>query len=152
MPPKSKSKSKSKSNGRRSKVAPKPKQIWRVKQPTRNWLELPSDLMLNILQRLGVFDRLENAQKVCTAWRQICKDPAMWRLVYIDRYSSGKDRLRCKDMCKHAVNRSRGQLLDLTIIGFCDNNLLQYVADRYVCMYDFRFHLLVVLGKISLKF
>ncbi|KAM0035804.1 putative F-box domain, leucine-rich repeat domain superfamily, F-box-like domain superfamily [Helianthus debilis subsp. tardiflorus] len=128
MPPKSKSKSKS--NGRKSKAVPKPKQIWRVKQPTRNWLELPSDLMLNILQRLGVFDRLENAQKVCTAWRQIFKDPAMWRLVYIDRYSSGKDRLRCKDMCKHAVNRSRGQLLDLTVIGFCDNNLLQYVADR----------------------
>ncbi|KAM0035806.1 putative F-box domain, leucine-rich repeat domain superfamily, F-box-like domain superfamily [Helianthus debilis subsp. tardiflorus] len=125
MPPKSKSKSKS--NGRKSKAVPKPKQIWRVKQPTRNWLELPSDLMLNILQRLGVFDRLENAQKVCTAWRQICKDPAMWRLVYIDRYSSGKDRLRCKDM---SIGKNLPQLTHLELIGNSITNVgLQAILD-----------------------
>ncbi|XP_076915322.1 putative F-box/LRR-repeat protein 22 [Bidens hawaiensis] len=42
----------------------------KCEQPTRNWSELPSDLTINILQRLGVVDRLENAQKVCTAWRK----------------------------------------------------------------------------------
>ncbi|XP_076949267.1 F-box protein SKIP19-like [Bidens hawaiensis] len=120
MPPKSKS------NRRRSKFVPKPKQEWRVKQPTRNWLELPSDLTRNILQRVGVVDRLENAQKVCTAWREICKDPAMWRVVYMDAYAGV-----CADMFKHVVDRSQGQLLDLTIVGFCDDiDLLQYVVDR----------------------
>ncbi|XP_076897378.1 putative F-box/LRR-repeat protein 23 [Bidens hawaiensis] len=34
-------------------------------QPTRNWLELPSDLMFNIPQRVGAIDRLENAQSQC---------------------------------------------------------------------------------------
>ncbi|KAI3762680.1 hypothetical protein L1987_53120 [Smallanthus sonchifolius] len=86
--------------------------------------------MVNILQRVGAIDRLQNAQKVCTAWREICKDPAMWRVVYMDRYSGGDGRLFCRDMCKHAVNRSQGQLVDLTIIGFCDNDLLQYVVDK----------------------
>ncbi|KAM0035807.1 putative F-box domain, leucine-rich repeat domain superfamily, F-box-like domain superfamily [Helianthus debilis subsp. tardiflorus] len=89
---------------------------------TRNWLELPSDLTLNILQRIGVVDILENAQKVCTAWRQICKDPAMWKIIYIEDQS--------KEILKHAVDRSQGQLLDLTVIRFCDDELLQYVADR----------------------
>ncbi|XP_076938898.1 putative F-box/LRR-repeat protein 23 [Bidens hawaiensis] len=56
-----------------------PKQSWQVKQPERNWLELPSGIMVNILQRVGVDDILHNAQKVCTAWHEIYKDPAMRR-------------------------------------------------------------------------
>ncbi|XP_076897365.1 putative F-box/LRR-repeat protein 9 [Bidens hawaiensis] len=114
-----------KSNRRRNRE-------WRVKKPTRNWLNLPSDLMLNILQRVGVIDRLENAQLVCTAWREIYKDPALWRVVYMDRIAGhyGYGSKKIQDICKHAVNRSQGQLVDLTTVGFCDYNLLRYVADR----------------------
>lgn len=118
--------------GNKFKFVPKPKQKqqWQVKQPKRNWLELPSDLMANILQRIGVFDILENAQKVCTLWRQICKDPAMWRLISMDNFSDPSGRPICQEMCKNAVDRSQGQLTDISIIDFCDEDLLQYVAQR----------------------
>ncbi|XP_076931341.1 putative F-box protein At4g05475, partial [Bidens hawaiensis] len=125
MPPKPKS-----TRGK-SKTVTKPKQGWRVKNPAWNWLELPLDLMENILQRNGVQDILENAQKVCTAWREICKGPSLWKVVYI--YNLFRDPFvttQLNKMCKHAVDRSQGQLLDLTLINVCDDDLLQYVADR----------------------
>ncbi|KAK9049813.1 hypothetical protein SSX86_031218 [Deinandra increscens subsp. villosa] len=124
----------SKSNRRRSKrskFVPKPKKERQVKQPTRNWLELPSDLMVNILQRVGVIDVLENAQKVCTAWREICKDPAMWRVIHMQKCpESSESPTAYQKMCKLAVDRSQGQVVDLTIIDFCDEELLEYVVDR----------------------
>ncbi|MFS7913300.1 putative F-box domain, leucine-rich repeat domain superfamily, F-box-like domain superfamily [Helianthus anomalus] len=104
------------SNPRKRKIVlvPNPKQQPQP-QTTRNLLELPSDLMVNILQRIGVVDILENAQKVCTAWREICKDPAMWTVVSMVCFS-GQSRPTCQEMCKHVVDRSQGQL---------------YVAERY---------------------
>ncbi|XP_076913171.1 putative F-box/LRR-repeat protein 23 [Bidens hawaiensis] len=82
-----------------------------IKRPTRNWLDLPSDLMLNILQRVSVADRLQNAEK---------------------------------GLCEKAVDRSKGQLLDLTLIKFHSFKFLRRVADRFgllkrlelVCYYD----------------
>ena len=32
---------------------------------------------------------------------------------------------------KHAVDKSQGQLIDLTMVNFDDDRLLTYVADRY---------------------
>lgn len=133
MPSTSTSKSKSKSkrkNAKKSKFVPKPKQVWRVKQPTRNWLELPSDIMANILYRIGVIDILENAQKVCTTWRKICKEPSMWRVIKMNNCSDPSERPICQEMCKNAVDRSQGQLVDLSITDFCTDELLQYISDR----------------------
>ncbi|XP_076899740.1 putative F-box/LRR-repeat protein 23 [Bidens hawaiensis] len=138
---------KSKSNRRKHKAVQKSKQEWRLKQPTRNWLELPSDITRNILQRVEVIDRIDNAQLVCTAWREIIKDPAMWRVVYMDRYTGGCGRMYCRDMCKVAVHRSQGQLVDLTTVGFCDNHLLQFVADGHVMSFGFWNELAVSIGK-----
>ncbi|XP_076907175.1 putative F-box/LRR-repeat protein 23 [Bidens hawaiensis] len=118
--------SKSKSNPRKNK---NPKQPREENKPTRNWLELPSELMANILQRVGAVDRLLNAQKVCTEWREICKDPAMWRVVYMDTFSVGS-RVMCLKTCKHAVDRTQGQMVDLTIHGFCSRGFLNYAVDR----------------------
>nr|KAJ0227464.1 hypothetical protein LSAT_V11C100004190 [Lactuca sativa] len=73
------------------------KKQWEVKQQTRNWLDLPQDVMANILYRVGVYDILENAQK---------------------------------EMCKHAVDRSQGQLVDITICDFVNEELLGYIANR----------------------
>jgi hypothetical protein len=153
----------SKSNRRRkakkSKFVPKPKQRWQVKQPTRNWLELPSDIMANILYRVGVYDILENAQKVCTAWRKICKDPAMWRVISMDNHGDPCTRPPLREMCKNAVDRSQGQLLDLTVIDFVDYELLEYVAERYEsllylpffcnCPYNDMHRLCLVAQKLS---
>ncbi|GJT62118.1 retrovirus-related pol polyprotein from transposon TNT 1-94 [Tanacetum coccineum] len=66
----------------------------RSEKQKRDWLKLPSDVTRNILYRVGVIDILENAQK----------DP--------------NARPPLQDMCKHAVDRSQGQLVDLTIVDF----------------------------------
>ncbi|XP_076890217.1 putative F-box protein At4g05475 [Bidens hawaiensis] len=81
--------------------------------------------MRNILQRVGLFHRIHTAQKVCTAWREYCNDPSMYRVICMKIYT-----LMPVDMCKLVVDRSQGQLVDLTIIGFCDENILQHVFDR----------------------
>ncbi|XP_076950021.1 putative F-box/LRR-repeat protein 9 [Bidens hawaiensis] len=96
---------------------------------TRDWLTLPSDITLNILQRVGVADILQNVQKVCTAWNEICKDPAMWRIVLMDTFSGKYYWLEYCDMFQQAVDRSQGQMVDLTV-GPCSNSLLRYIADR----------------------
>ncbi|XP_076897374.1 putative F-box/LRR-repeat protein 9 [Bidens hawaiensis] len=102
----------------------------KCEQPTRNWSELPSDLTINILQRLGAVDPLENAQKVCTALRKVCKDPAMWRVVRMEAcLDDPVRRAAYKEMCKQAVDRSQGQLLDLTV-RYGDYELLLFIADR----------------------
>ncbi|KAI3751363.1 hypothetical protein L2E82_22447 [Cichorium intybus] len=116
----------------------KPKQPWQVKERVRNWLELPSDVTANILYRIGVIDILENAQKVCTTWRKICKDPSMWRVIhmkkpyavhqsqgpldYINVVTFTND--RSLEICKHAVDQSQGHLVDICIVDFANDELL----------------------------
>ncbi|KAJ9560447.1 hypothetical protein OSB04_005607 [Centaurea solstitialis] len=110
----------------------KPKEQQQEMQLKTNWLELPSDLMANILFRVGVFDILENVEKVCTGWRKICKDPSMWRVICID-YPDLRLIEKNLAMCKHAVDRSQGQLIDITIGHFGiygDDELLLYIANR----------------------
>ncbi|CAI9100731.1 OLC1v1037893C1 [Oldenlandia corymbosa var. corymbosa] len=94
--------------------------------PPPPWTELPADITANILRRLSVAEILENAQKVCTTWRSVSKDPAMWRKIDM---SQGKDRA-ARIMCKQAVDRSQGQLIDLKIGFFCDDDLLAYISQR----------------------
>jgi hypothetical protein len=102
------------------------------KAKKRNWLDLPSDLTSNILKRIGVVDILENAQKVCTTWLKISKDPAMWRVIHL-RYSPGSHtRPQLRQMCKRAVDRSQGQLVDITLVDFANDDVLKYISDRYV--------------------
>lgn len=84
----------SKSNQRKAKnLNLATKQSW-------NWLELPSDITANIPQRIGVVEILENAQKVCTGWREICKDickdPAIWKVVYMGSFLYTSARRTCE--------------------------------------------------------
>ncbi|KAK2998518.1 hypothetical protein RJ639_022674 [Escallonia herrerae] len=96
-----------------------------------NWLELPPEVTASILRRLGAVELLETAQKVCTTWRSICKDPAMWRTV--DIRSSRETNLWLHDVEKitmRAVDLSCGQLEGITIANFASDHLLLYIADR----------------------
>ncbi|KAK3039743.1 hypothetical protein RJ639_027400 [Escallonia herrerae] len=96
-----------------------------------NWLELPRELTASILRRLGAIELLESAQKVCTTWRNICKDPAMWRTV--DMRNSGRTHALPYDLEKmtmHAVDLSCGQLEAVNIENFGSDQLLLYIADR----------------------
>lgn len=93
------------------------------------WAELPVELTENILQRLGVVDILESAQKVCAPWRKVCKHPSLWRVINMIHTRNKYDD-DCEVMFRHAVNRSQGQLTDLTIAAIVDRKLLGYIADR----------------------
>ncbi|GJU23834.1 putative F-box/LRR-repeat protein 23 [Tanacetum coccineum] len=103
-----------------------------LKHEKRNWLELPSDVTANILLRIGMIDIIENAQKVCTLWRKICKDPSMWRVINM------RDLLKSSifnfsvdvKLFKHVIDRSQGQLVDITFVYNNNDALLRYVADR----------------------
>ncbi|KAL0877817.1 hypothetical protein Bca101_027526 [Brassica carinata] len=92
-----------------------------------NWAELPSDLTSSILGRLDAIDILENAQKVCTSWRLVCKDPEMWRKI--NMINSGDLGLNLEIMCRHAVDRSQGGLVEIDIWHFGTDELLNYIAD-----------------------
>nr|XP_043630338.1 putative F-box/LRR-repeat protein 23 [Erigeron canadensis] len=38
--------------------------------------------------------------------------------------------IACRNICRHVVFRSQGQMVDLSIGGFSDGKLLEYIADR----------------------
>ncbi|KAL8466313.1 hypothetical protein ACS0TY_035428 [Phlomoides rotata] len=93
------------------------------------WIELPGDVTANILRRLGAVEILQSAQKVCTTWWRVCQDPAMWRVIHITHI--GDDRYgQIPAMCRRVLDLSQGQLLDLTIKGFWNVQLPNYVLDR----------------------
>ncbi|KAL8468594.1 hypothetical protein ACS0TY_031693 [Phlomoides rotata] len=98
------------------------------------WIDLLGDVTANILRRLDVIEILESAQKVCTTWQRVCLDPTMWRVIHILRKLYPCFQITClhnrRDMCLCAVGRSQGQLLDLSIENFGDDELLNYIVDR----------------------
>ncbi|CAI9302789.1 unnamed protein product [Lactuca saligna] len=95
------------------------------KQHERNWLELPSDVMANILYRVGVVDILENAKKVCTTWHKICKDPSMWRVIHMKKVLGLSEQLQ--EMRKHGVGQSEGQFFDIKVGSFAYEQLIQKI-------------------------
>ncbi|VYS61745.1 unnamed protein product [Arabidopsis thaliana] len=97
----------------------------------RNWAELPSKLTSSILLRLGAIEILQNAQKVCKPWHRVCKDPSMWRKIDIDnRNDRAAFKYDLESMCRHAVDRSHGGLIEIEIWYYGTNDLIMYIADR----------------------
>ncbi|KAL6128753.1 hypothetical protein ACLB2K_072108 [Fragaria x ananassa] len=48
----------------------------------RDWTEIPYDITASILSRLdGDTESLAAAEMVCKTWREICKDPKLWRTI-----------------------------------------------------------------------
>ncbi|XP_057763925.1 F-box protein SKIP19-like [Salvia miltiorrhiza] len=98
--------------------------------PPPPWIELPGDVTANIMQRLGAEGMLMSAQQVCRTWWKVCKDPAMWRVIDLRNPYYVEETEKYTAMCRRAVDRSQGQLVDLTIDSFGDGELINYVADR----------------------
>ncbi|KAL1219996.1 F-box protein SKIP19 [Cardamine amara subsp. amara] len=97
----------------------------------RKRAELPSELISSIMLRLGAIEILENAQKVCKSWRRVSKDPLIWRKIDM-HHDLGDWRISNYDleiMCRHAVDRSQGGLVEIDIWHFGTDNLLKYIAD-----------------------
>ncbi|PPD75215.1 hypothetical protein GOBAR_DD27860 [Gossypium barbadense] len=97
---------------------------------TRNWLELPLDVTASILSRIGAIEILNSAQNVCSLWRNICKDPLMWRSIDMhnlgDLWDMDYDLAK---MCVHAVDRSCGHLLDINVEYFGTDALLLHISE-----------------------
>ncbi|KAK9697015.1 hypothetical protein RND81_08G009500 [Saponaria officinalis] len=95
-----------------------------------NWLELPRDVTLMILMKLGTLEILESAQFVCKLWYNLCKDPSIWRIVRIRNNHEYELVDKHKKMMFNAVDRSAGGLIDVDIEGFGSNDLPSYIASR----------------------
>lgn len=109
----------------------------------RNWLELPPEITASIISRLGAIEILTTAEKVCKAWRAICKDPLMWRTIDMRNDGDLHDMTYdLEKMCCHAVDRSCGKLVEITIEFFGSDELLKYITDRYSIFFIFYFILL----------
>ncbi|XP_062162614.1 putative F-box/LRR-repeat protein 23 isoform X2 [Alnus glutinosa] len=97
----------------------------------RNWLALPRDVTASILMRLEAFEILTSAQKVCSPWHNLCKDPSMWRAVHMrNPVTLWEFPYVLEKMCRHAVDRSCGQLVDIYVENFGTDELLRHIADR----------------------
>ncbi|CDY15618.1 BnaA08g29020D [Brassica napus] len=95
-----------------------------------NWLELPPELTSSILNRLGVMEILESAQKVCRSWRRICKEPLTWSKIDMRNVGHmGGSSHELEKICRHAVERSQGGLVEIEIWHFATHDLLNYIAD-----------------------
>ncbi|XP_071698648.1 putative F-box/LRR-repeat protein 23 [Rutidosis leptorrhynchoides] len=96
---------------------------------TPNWLEMPHELMLTIFHKLGAVEILENAQLVCTNWRRVSKDPALWKVIDMNKSidSLYMDEVYV-DLTKQAVNRSSGELIAIIMKWFCTDDLLHYIS------------------------
>ncbi|CAI9262590.1 unnamed protein product [Lactuca saligna] len=92
-----------------------------------NWLVMPHDVMVDIIQRLPTLEIFNSARKVCRTWQRICKDPAMWKVIHMNTRYDGYD---LEILTKHAVNLSCGELIDISIEYFGSNDLLNYIALR----------------------
>ncbi|KAG2260656.1 hypothetical protein Bca4012_008659 [Brassica carinata] len=93
-----------------------------------NWAELPPELTSSILHRLGAIEVVETAQKVCRSWRRVCKDPSMWRRIDMRNLGDLGDTYYEK-LCRHAVDLSRGELVEINLCHFATDSLLSYIAD-----------------------
>ncbi|GAA0171992.1 hypothetical protein LIER_25906 [Lithospermum erythrorhizon] len=103
-----------------------------VPPPPPPWVELPEDIMANILRKIGSNGLLRSAQEVCSTWRMICRDPAMWRVI--DMWKLGDDYEFSihgyNVLCRHAVDLSQGQVTECNIEGFLTDDLLEYIVER----------------------
>ncbi|KAL0363610.1 UNVERIFIED_CONTAM: F-box protein SKIP19 [Sesamum calycinum] len=98
---------------------------------TPPWLELPREMTTTILQKLGAIEILTTAEKVCTTWRSLCQEAAMWQSI--DMRNEGnlwEMPYDLEKMCRHAVDRSQGQLIDINIEYFGSDELLLYISQR----------------------
>ncbi|MED6183343.1 hypothetical protein PIB30_037070 [Stylosanthes scabra] len=96
----------------------------------RNWLDLPRDVVSAIFVKVGTIEVLRNARRVCSLWRNVSKDPLIWRTIDMHQLGDLTDSDDILDaMCRRAIDHSSGQLTDITIEEFATDSLLKYIAD-----------------------
>ncbi|KAL6600428.1 hypothetical protein ACP70R_045228 [Stipagrostis hirtigluma subsp. patula] len=105
-----------------------------LRLPSRDWAELPSELVSSVLHRLDPVQIMLAADKVCRSWRRAARDePELWRRVDMrgHRALSFRGLVDLDKMAADAVLRSRGQCEAFCGEGFdVDDDLLRFLADQ----------------------
>ncbi|KAF9601249.1 hypothetical protein IFM89_018359 [Coptis chinensis] len=99
---------------------------------TTNWLDLPEDVIITIFMKLGPFEVFCSAQGVCSSWRNLAKEPRIFRSIVISRSQWLRFGNYYPNLAKHAVDRSCGQVAEISFDGWdwdC-GWFLQYIADQ----------------------
>ncbi|KAL5076888.1 hypothetical protein RYX36_015872 [Vicia faba] len=94
-----------------------------------NWLELPRDITVNILQRLATIEIVTSVRFVCPMWWYMFKDPLMWRNINMTEFSFITYFDPTK-ICHYAIKQSCGHLEDVIIQYFGTDDLLEFIADN----------------------
>ncbi|XP_071729277.1 putative F-box/LRR-repeat protein 9 [Rutidosis leptorrhynchoides] len=97
---------------------------------TTSWFDLTWELKIYILSKICSPQILESVQKVCTDWYKVCKDPSLWKVIDMHSSTRYHNLSTLTKMCKHVVDRSQGQLVDIVIPEVETSEVLPYVADR----------------------
>ncbi|KAL8461030.1 hypothetical protein ACS0TY_032492 [Phlomoides rotata] len=136
-------------NGKRKRVNVIPTAVASSSAPPPKWIDLPADITANILHRLGAIEILERVQLVCTTWRRVCQDPAMWRVIHVRDAEFDYDDY---ELCRVAVDRSQGQLIEISLDEIGDDELLNYIVDRSIHLKRLTLHQIdFVTGKDLVK-
>ncbi|KAL6638834.1 hypothetical protein ACP70R_023470 [Stipagrostis hirtigluma subsp. patula] len=121
--------------------------------PSRDWAELPPELVSSVFHRLTPVQIMLATDKVCRSWRRAARDePELWRRV--DMRGRGHHELSYRNlvdldkMAADAVLRSRGQCEAFCADGFAvdDDDFLRFLADQAPSLKSL---ILIECGRIS---
>lgn len=88
----------------------------------RNWLDLPPDVMIHIFIKVGVVDLLHSVQKVCSLWRNLAKEPQIFRYIDMRHHwhvFSSRGHQEFDIMVREALSRCRdGELIEFSMEYF----------------------------------
>ncbi|KAL6638832.1 hypothetical protein ACP70R_023468 [Stipagrostis hirtigluma subsp. patula] len=105
-----------------------------VPLPSRDWAELPPELISSILHRLDPVQIMLAADKVCRSWRRAARDePELWRRVDTRGHTelAYRNLVDLRKMAVDAVSRSRGQCEAFCGQGFAvDDDFIRFLADQ----------------------
>ncbi|XP_058757165.1 putative F-box/LRR-repeat protein 23 [Vicia villosa] len=110
----------------------------------RNWLDLPRDTVLSIFVKLDTIDLLVRAHNVCTTWRNISKDPFLYRIINMPNLGDPETNSELEVLCHRAIDYSCGNAIDINIEYFGTDDLLCHIANsathlrclRLACCYS----------------
>ncbi|RZC66152.1 hypothetical protein C5167_009845 [Papaver somniferum] len=80
----------------------------------------------------GTIHILLSAQSVCSTWRKVSKEPSLFRSIDMRNRSDLFDgkMYDLEKLAREAVDRSCGQLVEFSMDGFGNNELLAQIADK----------------------
>lgn len=90
---------------------------------------LPKEMNINIVQRLGVVDKVTGASGVCQEWRNFCMDEGMWKVIDMRNNPTRSYDELC-NICTIAISRASNSLQEIYITNFANDQLLERIRNR----------------------